>query len=768
MSFRSAKAAVDNRSVASLRRKPLPGRLFSTNTCHSEEVAAATDEESAFALKNKKQIPLPRLRDRNDRPGGLSSPCLVISLGMVCAILALDAARAKGSGPSGPPPTRRDGVSEVLHGVTVPDPYRWLENQQSPDTRAWIEAENIYAQSVLGRFSAREQLKQRLAELMKIDTMGMPVERQGRYFFSKRLASQDLFVLYLRQGSAGQDEVLIDPHPLSADHTTSIALENVARDGRLLAYGVREGGQDEVTIRFLDVDLRRNPPDVLSKADYFSVSIEPDKSGVYYSRRTPDGCRVYHHAMGTDPAQDTELFGKGFGPGDIIGADLSEDGRFLLIEVLHGSAAEKTEVYFQDLARRGPITAIVNDIQARFFASFGGDKVYMQTNWKAPHGRILAVDLKDPSREHWREVVPERDAVIEGFSPSGGDLFVNYLENVVSHVEVFRPDGRHFKDLAFPALGSVSEVSGRWEGREAFFQFSSFHIPTTIYRYNVTQGTQGVWARLNVPIDSDKFELKQVWDESNDKTRVPMFLLHCKDIKLDGSNPTLLTGYGGFDIALTPSFSPAAVLWAEKGGVFAMANLRGGGEFGEEWHRAGMLAKKQNVFDDFIAAAEWLIKNGYTKPSKLSISGTSNGGLLVGAALTQRPDLFQAVVCRYPLLDMLRYQNFLVAKFWVPEYGSSENTEQFKYLYAYSPYQNVTKGTPYPAVMFVSGDGDTRVDPLHARKMAAMLQWATGSDRPVILEYDTKSGHSGGRPLAKQIDESGDELSFLLGQLGVH
>jgi prolyl oligopeptidase len=310
-------------------------------------------------------------------------------------------------------------------------------------------------------------------------------------------------------------------------------------------------------------------------------------------------------------------------------------------------------------------------------------------------------------------------------------------------------------------------VRGRWQGREAFFQFSSFHIPTTIYRYDVASGSQEVWARLNVPIDSDKFELKQVWYESKDKTKVPMFLLYAKGIKLDGSNPTLLTGYGGFDISLTPSFSPTAVLWVEEGGVFAMPNLRGGGEFGEEWHKAGMLAEKQHVFDDFIAAAEWSIKNGYTKASKLAVSGTSNGGLLVGAALTQRPDLFQAVVCRYPLLDMLRYQNFLVAKWWVPEYGSSQDAEQFKYLYAYSPYQNVKKGAQYPAVMFVSGDGDTRVDPLHARKMAAMLQWATGSDRPVILEYDTKSGHSGGRPLSKQIDESGDELSFLLWQLGL-
>ena len=735
MNLRSERATVQNGLFAWLRITPTPA-------CHPER-----GEGSARRPQVQR---------------------LVISVGTLCAILALGAVRTKGLDPNGPPPTRRDDVSEVLHGVTVTDPYRWLENQQSPETRAWIEAENAYAQAILGKLSGREQLKHRLGDLMRIDTIGMPTERQGRYFFTKRLADQDLFVLCLRKGEGGQDEVLIDPHPLSADHSTSVTLEDVARDGRLLAYGVRQGGEDEVNIRFLDVDSRQNLADELPKADYFSVSIKPDKSGAYYSRRTSDGPRLYYHAMGTGAAQDTELFGKGFGSGDVIGADLSEDGHFLLIVVSHGAAAEKTEIYFQDLAKHSAIIPIVNDIQAQFYGSVGGDKLFMQTNWKAPHKRILAVDPKDPSRDRWREVVPERGAVVESFSPVGGDLFVNYLKNVASHVEVFSPEGRHLKDLVFPTLGSVSYVSGRWEGREAFFQFSSFHIPTTIYRYDVAKGSQDVWARLNVPIESDRFELKQVWYESKDKTWVPMFLLHAKGIKLDGSNPTWLTGYGGFDVSETPTFSSNAVLWAEKGGVFALPSLRGGGEFGEEWHRAGMHEKKQNVFDNFITAAEWLIESGYTKPAKLSISGGSNGGLLVGAALTQRPDLFQAVVCRYPLLDMLRYQSFLVAKWWVPEYGSSENADQFKYLYAYSPYHNVKKGTPYPAVMFVTGDGDTRVDPLHARKMAALLQWATGSDRPVILEYDTKSGHSGGRPLTKQIDEAGDELSFLLWQLGVH
>jgi len=334
-------------------------------------------------------------------------------------------------------------------------------------------------------------------------------------------------------------------------------------------------------------------------------------------------------------------------------------------------------------------------------------------------------------------------------------------------VGVFGPEGKHLRDIAFPTLGSVGGVNGRWDSQEAFFSFTSFHIPTTIYRYDVAKGNQEVWARLEVPINSERFEVKQVWYESKDKTKVPMFIVHAKGLKLDGSHPTLLTGYGGFNLSRTPGFSSLAALWVERGGVYAVANLRGGGEFGEEWHKAGMLEKKQNVFDDFLAAAEWLIKNGYTHPSKLAISGGSNGGLLVGAALTQRPDLFQAVVCAYPLLDMIRYHKFLVARFWVPEYGSSENPDQFKYIYAYSPYHHVKPGTKYPAVLFITGDSDTRVDPLHARKMAALLQSATGSDKPMLLHYDTKAGHSGGLPVSKQIDDLTDELSFLFWQLGV-
>jgi prolyl oligopeptidase len=346
-------------------------------------------------------------------------------------------------------------------------------------------------------------------------------------------------------------------------------------------------------------------------------------------------------------------------------------------------------------------------------------------------------------------------------------LFANVLKDVVSSVRIFDPTGKALGSIGFPTLGSVGGMSGDWDRSEAFFTFASFHMPTTIYRYDVATGKQTIWWRSPAPIESDRFEVKQVWYPSKDGTRIPMFLVHKKGLRLDGSSPTFLTGYGGFSVSRTPGFSPLAALWIESGGVYALPNLRGGGEFGENWHRAGMLEKKQNVFDDFIAAAEWLIANKYTRPDKLSISGGSNGGLLVGAALTQRPELFGAVVCSVPLLDMLRYQNFLVARFWVPEYGSAENPEQIGFIRAYSPYHRVTKGTRYPATLFISGDSDTRVDPLHARKMCALLQASTGSDRPVLLHYDTKGGHSGGKPVSRQIADLTKELMFLSWQLGV-
>jgi prolyl oligopeptidase len=535
----------------------------------------------------------------------------------------------------------------------------------------------------------------------------------------------------------------------------------------MIAYGIRQGGEDEVVVRLRDVDTGQDLPDTMPKARYQAISLTRDKSGLFYARHDRAlGPRVLYHALGQDPASDRLLFGEGIGPEKIIAGGLSEDGRYLYLIVFHGSAPKKTEVYFREADSPGPFLTIVNDLDAKFLPDVAGDTMYLQTNWQAPNGRILAVDLKQPARERWREVVPAGDATIQGFSLAGGQVFVNTLEDVASRVRIYGVDGTRRGEITFPSLGTVGGVAGRWESDEAFFGFKSFHIPETIYRYSVKAGTQAVWARPDVPIDSDAFEVHQEWYASKDGTRVPMFLVHRKGLKRDGTNPTLLTGYGGFNLSQTPAFSGRNVVWIERGGVFALPSLRGGGEFGERWHEAGMLDRKQNVFDDFIAAAEWLIQSGYTSREKLAIRGGSNGGLLVGAALTQRPDLFGAVVCEYPLLDMLRYHKFLVARFWVPEYGSSEDKGQFEVLRAYSPYQNVRAGTKYPSVLFVTGDSDTRVDPLHARKMTALVQ-ARSAGGPTLLLYDTKAGHSAGKAVSKDVEELTDQLSFLFWRLGV-
>jgi len=662
-----------------------------------------------------------------------------------------------------PPASKVDNVREVIHGVEIVDPYRWLEDQDHPETRAWIEAQNKYSHSLLDELSARLMIQKRLTELLRVDSVTTPFEQGGRYFLFRRRAEDDLSILYVRQGLNGKDEVLIDPHTLSSDHTTDIGLLDISSDGKLVIYSVRRGGQDETEVRVMDVDKRADV-DQLPNALYRGVSMKKDGSGFYYNlQRRDTGIRVFYHALGTDPSKDVEIFGKGYGPDKWVSASVSEDGKYLLFGVQHGWA--RNEVYVQKLPD-GPIQTIVNDIDAHFDAWFAGDRLVMETDWQAPNQRLVVVDLNNPAREKWVTIVPEGRDSIAGFSLVGGKLFVNYLHNVTTQIKIFNLDGKSLGEVSLPGLGSASGLSGRWKSNEAFFSFRSFVTPQTIYHYDVQTGKTDLWARTNVPFKSDEFEVRQVWYSSKDGTRVPMFLVHKKGLQPDGKLPVLLYGYGGFDVSETPRFSSSAAIWVEQGGVYALANIRGGGEFGEAWHKAGMLDKKQNVFDDFIAAAEWLIKNKYTNPSRLAIQGGSNGGLLVGAALTQRPDLFQAVLCEFPDLDMIGYYRF---KNNNPpallEYGNASDPAQFKYLYSYSPYQKVKAGEKYPAVLFTTGDQDTRVPPLQARKMTARLQAASTSGKPVLLLYDTKAGHAGGRPLSKIIDDVSLEMAFLFWQL---
>lgn len=664
-----------------------------------------------------------------------------------------------------PPATLQDNVKDTLHGVTIVDPYRWLEDQNSPKTRAWITTQNEYTDSFLKNCPDRAALAARFGELLKVDVQSAPIVRMGRYFFSRRLATQDQALLYFRQGLDGTNEVLVDPNSMSADHTVSVSMMAVSDDGNLMAYGIRQGGEDEVAIRILDIASKKELPDQLPRARYFGFDFNREATGIYYTRFEKEGPRVYYHVLGSDPGKDKKIFGDGFGPGKIISASLSENGRFLVITVSHGSAAMKTEIYFQDVVNQGPVTPLVNDITARFHVEAVDERAFLETNWEAANGRILAVDLTKPGKENWREIIPAGPSAIQSYSLVGGKLAVTYLDNVASRIKLFDAQGKHQGDVKLPGLGSSGGLAGRWDSTEAFYSFTSFAYPATVFRYEMTSGETSTWFKPKIPIDPNRFVVEQVFFKSKDETRIPMFVVHAKGMKRDGSNPTLLTGYGGFNLSRTPMFSAMAAVWLEQGGVYALANLRGGGEYGEDWHKAGMLEKKQNVFDDFIAAAQYLINEKFTSPSHLGIQGGSNGGLLVGAALTQRPELFGAVICAVPLLDMVRYHKFLVARFWTPEYGSVEDPKQFPFIHAYSPYHHVAEGGKYPAVMFVSGDSDTRVDPLHARKMCALLQAKTGSGKPILLHYDTKGGHAGGKPVSKQIEDAVDELCFLLMQL---
>jgi prolyl oligopeptidase len=693
------------------------------------------------------------------------SLCLLCFGCLACLVVFRPAARAQNVLP--PPPTARRNVQETLHGVTIADPYRWLEDQQSPETRQWITAQNAYTHTLLDEWPGRAALEKRVAQLKKVESIRTPFERGGRFFYRKRLPGQEQYVIYLRPGVSGKEEILIDPNPMSADHSTNVDILDVTQDGKIMAYLLRQGGKDETEIRLFDVGTRRDLADRLPPALYFDLSFLPNHSGFYYALMVDDGPRVRFHKMGTAISADTEVFGKGYAKEAIVVGDVTPNGRYVVYQVFHGSAADKVEIWLQDLAKKGPIVPLVKDQDARFLAYPGGDHLYVQTNWKAPRARVLAVDLAHPEFENWHEVIPESDTPIDSIGLAGGKILVSYVKNASSQVKFFEADGKAAGEFSFPALGAVTDIQARWENRSAFVSFSSFAVPPTIYGYDTASRQQSVWARPNVPVDSTKFEVQQVWVTSKDGTRIPMFLVHAKGIALDGARPTLLDGYGGFMVNNTPEFSSNAIIMAEHGGVYALANIRGGGEFGEAWHRAGMLDKKQNVFDDFIASAEWLIQNKYTQPPHLAILGGSNGGLLVGAALTQRPEMYRAVVCWHPLLDMLRYDLFMEAQFWVSEYGSAKDPEQFKWLLAYSPYQHVKQGVKYPAVLFMTGDGDTRVAPLHARKMVALLQASSASGYPILMRYELTAGHSGGRSVSQDIGDSTDMLSFVLWQLGV-
>lgn len=664
------------------------------------------------------------------------------------------------------PETRREPVREVLHGRELIDPYRWLEESDSPESVAWMEAQNRLTRTALDGYPARPAIHKRLEELLSIGSLSTPSPRKNRIFYFRRHGTQNHSVLFLRDDD-GPERTVIDPNTWSADGTSSLDWYYSSKDGRLIAYGRSEGGDEKSTLYLLEVDTGRLLEDQIPDTRAASLAWEPDHSGFFYSRYPPGesyGRRIYYHRLGQPWQDDPLIYGQDRAPEDWPSVSLSPDGRWLVVSISVGWT--RTDVYLYD-RNNERWTTLVEGVEAIFGASVVDGVLHVNTNFEAPRYRLMTAPVESPEREHWRELIPEAEGVLEWVGRTGPQLIALYATNAVSQLKRFSLKGEPLGELELPAIGSVTGVGREWDGHEVYYGFSSFTFPPRIYRYDLDTGTTTLWGLVEADISPEDYLVEQEWYESRDGTRVPMFLVYRRDLVRDGQNPTLLNGYGGFNVAMSPDFYRTNFLWLEAGGVFAMANLRGGSEFGETWHQAGMLANKQNVFDDFVAAAEHLIARGFTHPTRLAISGGSNGGLLVGAALTQRPDLFQAVVCSVPLLDMLRYHHFRLARLWIPEYGSADDPEQFEWLHAYSPYHRVQDKVEYPAVLLTTGVEDSRVDPLHARKMAARLQQASSSSRPVLLRVEMRAGHGAGKPLSKILEESTDKFTFLFWQLGV-
>ncbi|MGH2531954.1 MAG: prolyl oligopeptidase family serine peptidase [Thermomicrobiales bacterium] len=683
--------------------------------------------------------------------------------------------------------TRRQEIVETLYGVTIRDPYRWLEESDSPETRVWTEMQNSHTERLLGAVAGREALGARLAELLQVGTVTSPSIRGGRLFYLKREGEQNQPALYVRDHLDSPERLLFDPN--AVDEAGLVALDwwYPSPDGRLVAFGVSRDGDEWSTLQVLDAETGSLFVDEIERARYSSVGWLPDGNGFFYTRYPQPGTvppgeesynsHVFFHRLGNDAADDPKVFGEGRSPQDMIDVTISADGRWLVAIAFQGWA--KSEVYLRDLTAPEPrFVPVVEGVDAIFDNPIvSRDRLYLRTNLDAPNYRVIEIDATDPDPESWRTILAESpDRVVESFALAGTvvgarRIVTGELHAAISLLRVYSATGEHLRDVDLPALGTVQGLDAEETRPTVVVGFASFAIAPRVYVFDVESGERRPLSPLPPPsgFDPASIEVRQVSYRSKDGTSISMFLVHRRGLEQTGNHPTYLTGYGGFNISLTPSFRAPILAWLERGGVFAMPNLRGGGEYGEAWHRAGMLGNKQNVFDDFIGAAEWLIDQGYTDPNKLAIVGGSNGGLLVGAALTQRPELFRAVVCAVPLLDMLRYHHFSIAKLWIPEYGSAEDAEAFRWLYAYSPYHRVVDGTCYPATLLTTAEQDSRVDPMHARKMTALLEAATsrGDERPILLRAETWAGHGVGKPLSKRIAEAADQLAFVSWQLGM-
>jgi len=687
-----------------------------------------------------------------------------------------------------PPQTESVPVVDTYFGTKITDNFRWLEDAKSPETRDFIEKQMAYTDRYLKQAKIRPEIAEKLDSLIHVTTWGTPIQRGDSYFFMKRLSDEEQASIYVRHGwaapkvpstktkDAGKDIRLVDPASLSRDPNTSVSLITVSQDGSLLVYGVRQGGADEQEVHFLNIKTGKTVEDTLPSARYNSVDLAPSPDplvgGVYYSRFTHQGSLLYFHKFGTRPGADKLLFGHEFrgellGELDLISAKVTDDGHYLVVTIHRGVPAKRVDIVYRDLkGPEKPFEVLVWGFDARFSALYAKGDWYVQSDYMASKGRVLKAN-PGVAPEAWEVIVPESTDVIDSTEIVGGKLFVNRLKDVKSETSIYTLAGKLAGTIPYAGIGLASGMSGESTDRFGFFSFQSLIQPPTIYRYDTVTSKQEIFAAPKTPFDSTEYELKQVFYASKDGTKIPMFIAGKKGLATDGSARLLMTGYGGFNLSETPAWSPLWAAWMEQGGWFALPNLRAGGEYGEAWHQQGMFEKKQNVFDDFYAAAEYLITNHYTTAANLAISGRSNGGLLMGAAMTQRPDLFGAIWCGYPLLDMLRYERFLMGRLWTTEYGAATTQKEFAYLIKYSPYQNVKAGTKYPAIMFFTGDSDTRVDPLYARKMTPLMQAASTSGRPILLHYSLKAGHSAGVSAAQLIDDYADQLAFLWTETGI-
>jgi prolyl oligopeptidase len=682
-----------------------------------------------------------------------------------------------------PAPPAVDAVPETDHyfGTAIVDRYRWLEDQKSDRTRAFIDAENTYTGRYLKQARIRPQVVDDLEDLENVSAAGTPIQRGDNYFFRKRLSGEQQYSIYVRQGwaasgatgpgAAAKDKRLVDPAAISKDPNTSVRIDDVSRDGKFVAYAVQSGGADETSVRILNVATGKTLEDELPAARYFSVGFAPDAKSLYYARNNKQGTLLYQHVLGERNSKDTLVFGREFRGELLTGDDLFEsaitdDGRYLVIEIDRGVPARRVDIVYRDLTRPdAPFDILIWGLDSRFSAIYAKGAWYVKTDYHAPNGCIMKAD-PGVMPDDWTPIVPEGSDAIDEWSIVGGKIYVSRLKDVKTETTVYSLAGKAEGTVAYEGIGSASRIGGRASDRYGYFQFQSYIVPPSVYRLDTVTGKRDLFFQPKIAFDSSQYEIRQVFFQSKDGTRVPMFIAGKKGLKQDGTERLLMTGYGGFALSMLPVWNPQYAWWMEQGGWFALPNLRGGGEYGEKWHEQAMFENKQNVFDDFFAAAEYLIANKYTSAPHFAITGRSNGGLLMGAAITQRPDLFSAVLCGYPLLDMLRYQKFLVGSYWVTEYGSSDKEKQFAYLLKYSPYQNVKAATAYPAVMFFTGDNDTRVAPLHARKMVALLQSESTSSRPVLLHYSVAGGHSAGVSVDQQIQDDADQLTFLWTETG--